>query len=288
MPKARIVIIIHEEQEFDRGFYLHRIAFNDWAHHDIETVVHRGTRNLPDADLAILHVDLTELPEAYTALAANYPRMLNAGSGSIAKRAVSTNLVSAEDDYDGPVVVKTDANHLGHPELNLYRQRVKRSWNPIDHIVWRYRRSVQWRERRLPNDEYLFLDRKHAVPDWVWTDKRFVVEAFRPQFDGTYYHLNYWFFLGTRNVVFRVSGTQPHVTAYDQSLASPFTDRVPGDLERRREELGLDFGKLDFLISDGEVVLIDASRTPSAGQNIDLERRVETCRLLAPGILDFL
>ena len=58
---------------------------------------------------------------------------------------------------------------------------------------------------------------------------------------------------------------------------------VPPALRRRRAELGFDFGKFDYVVQDGEPVLLDANRTPA----ID-EIGGERARLLAPGIHDFL
>ena len=37
---------------------------------------------------------------------------------------------------------------------------------------------------------------------------------------------------------------------------------VPPEIRLERERLGFDFGKFDFVIYDGEPVLLDANRTP--------------------------
>jgi hypothetical protein len=39
---------------------------------------------------------------------------------------------------------------------------------------------------------------------------------------------------------------------------------VPEALRAERARLGFDYGKFDFVVVDGEAVLLDANRTPSA------------------------
>jgi hypothetical protein len=61
---------------------------------------------------------------------------------------------------------------------------------------------------------------------------------------------------------------------------------VPEELQRMREELKFDFGKFDYVLAEGRVVLYDANRTPS----LDAFRRDEympRVRLLAEGIKSF-
>lgn len=62
---------------------------------------------------------------------------------------------------------------------------------------------------------------------------------------------------------------------------------VPDDLRRLRQELGFDFGKFDYAIVDGRVVLYDANRTPALS-HLPKERILPNIRLLAQGIRAFL
>jgi hypothetical protein len=52
-----------------------------------------------------------------------------------------------------------------------------------------------------------------------------------------------------------------------------------------RRELGFDYGKFDYGIVDGRVVLYDVNRT--TGTADDPTCHAETIEILAPGILDF-
>lgn len=60
-----------------------------------------------------------------------------------------------------------------------------------------------------------------------------------------------------------------------------------GDILHRREEEGFDYGKFDYAIVGGRVVLYDANRTPSLGA-FSREKYMPTIKLFASGLGDFL
>jgi hypothetical protein len=62
---------------------------------------------------------------------------------------------------------------------------------------------------------------------------------------------------------------------------------VPDELREMRKSLGFDFGKFDYAIVDGRVVLYDANRTPAVG-NFSREQFMPRIRLLAEGLNAFL
>jgi hypothetical protein len=59
---------------------------------------------------------------------------------------------------------------------------------------------------------------------------------------------------------------------------------IPDELRRLRREMGFDFGKFDYGIVDGRVVLYDANRTPVM---LASPRNLPTFMLLAGGIESF-
>jgi hypothetical protein len=62
---------------------------------------------------------------------------------------------------------------------------------------------------------------------------------------------------------------------------------VPDELRRIRADLGFDFGKFDYAIVDGKVVLYDVNRTPTYG-GFDREDFLPNMRHLAEGIRGFM
>ena len=90
---ATIAIITHALQEVRPGTTIARIAHEHWVPRGHRIVTHRGLDRLPPADVAIQHVDLTKVPQAYLELARQYPRVINGTVGDISKKRVSAELL---------------------------------------------------------------------------------------------------------------------------------------------------------------------------------------------------
>lgn len=275
----QIVILTHALQGLGGHAMLERLWREHWQPAGLSVQVQQGLAKPPPADLALLHVDLTVTPPEYLALADRYPRCLNRAVTDISKRRISQRRVLPDDDYRGPVIVKTGRNFAGRPEralalaaggLTRLRELLARRLPP----AW---------SGRLRDDRYLLLPDRRAVPDWVWRRPELLVERLAVERQGETFLLHQWYFLGRCDCIATLVGAEPLVT-YEKRIAllPPHFD-VPPALRRRRAELGFDFGKFDYVIEQGEPVLLDANRTPA----ID-EIGGERARLLAPGIHDFL
>lgn len=97
-------------------------------------------------------------------------------------------------------------------------------------------------------------------------DKTLVVEKFTPEIEDGLYVLRLWIFLGQREVVMKLYGRQPIVKSGDL-VRFEYIDEVPDELRLERKRLGIDFGKFDFVMNNGEAILLDANKTPTGGQN---------------------
>ena len=98
---SRIVIITHAYDHFRTRKFLLGTLGRHWleAGHDISVAA--GLGNWPDGDVAVMHLDLSVIPSAYTEAAARYPRVINARATDIRKRRVSRNLVRPDDGWAG-------------------------------------------------------------------------------------------------------------------------------------------------------------------------------------------
>lgn len=226
------------------------------------------------ANLALLHVSLSVVPEAYRRLAGRYPRTLNGATVDIRKRRFSRLLVDREDPHIGPLIVKTDWNAGG--------------WREIRGSAWSrtgIEAALPWRMRRfIPPEEYPVYESADLVPRGVWSNPNLVVERFVAERQGSRYLCRHWLFLGSREVCRRTVSPDPVVKF--RGVMERTSDPVPEDLRRIRDELGFDYGKFDYGIVDGEVVLYDVNRTP--GAVADPRVHADTIETLAPGIRDFL
>lgn len=279
-----IAILTHLRQGLDPDYFIARIARQFWQPEGRRVLVHQGLKPPPPADLAILHVDLTVVPEAYRALARHYPYCLNAGVTDVSKRQISRHLVSADDSYDGPVMVKHDRNHAGHSESRL-RIAEGGAWTRLGEAARRWLPRA-WGGAGGP--EYQVFERKGQVPRWVWRNADLVVERLFTEKHGDDFVLHQWQFLGPRSLVSTLLGPAPLVKRTDGQRRLPKHHRVPEALWRRREELGVDFGKFDFVMHDGEPVLFDVNPTPHWGTREVVDGMTWNTGVMAAGIDFFL
>lgn len=249
----------------------------------------RVVRGLPGpgwepAGCCVLHVDLTRIPAAYADLAASYGLAVNGRFLDNSKRVVSLNLVRRGDAYDGPVIVKTNLNYGGSPES--VRRRLESGWLS-KRAAWA-RRRLPWTMRRgLSPDDYRLFERVAEVPRMVWRNRNFVVErAVFERSDGLYW-VRSWMFLGDRGFV-RFQGAKERVIKARRVVERrDFGDGdpsvLPPSVRERRRVLGMDFGKIDYIVSDGVASVIDANRTPIS-RAPDADARRAMAERVADGI----
>jgi hypothetical protein len=198
------------------------------------------------ADLAILHVDLTSVPTEYLEFAASFPICLNAQVGTIAKRTVANGLVRQNTNWAGSVIVKTDLNYRGVPETRA---------NTIA--------GQQNLPAPFPNavslSDYPTFASAAAVPAAYWLNDGLVVQKFLPERLADGFGIRFWTFLGHVERCDLCVSSTPSVKAATTIRLEP--SRVPKPLRDLRKRLGLDYGKIDFVIHDGRPVVMDVNKT---------------------------
>ncbi len=253
---AHIVIITHAYDNFrGRNLMIGRLA-GHWADAGHEISLVEGLEDWPEADVAIMHVDLSVIPDVYLQAARRYPVVINAGATDIRKSRVSRNLVNRGDGWSGPVIIKTDLNFSGIPERQA-AEAFRRDGKPSDLAPGLIVST---------NRPYPILRSVDEVPEDVWNNPGWVVERFLPEHDENGYWVRLWMFLGDRERCTRYRGTHPIVKSATIVARDPVP--VPDELRAERERLGFDFGKFDFVVRDGTAILLDANRTPSAPPSI--------------------
>jgi hypothetical protein len=122
------------------------------------------------------------------------------------------------------------------------------------------------------------------VPAGVWANENLVVERFLAERQGDLYCCRHWLFFGDAEVSRRTMSPDPMVKLAAGN-PTPLAEPVPGQLREIRARLGFDYGKFDYGIVNGEVVLYDTNRTP--GANADPRMHGQTIEVLSRGILTF-
>lgn len=236
----------------------------------------------PRGDIAWQHLDVTSVGAAYRRLAARYPVVINGAAADIDKRGTATHLVTRDDGWDGPVIVKTDRNYGGRTEDWAYR------WRPMRH-PWFHAVRDRLHARvtgRVDPEAYPIHASKAAVPGWVWRDPRFVVQRFLAERKGELYGIRRWFFFGGCDFAYLAHGPGPIVMG-DNHVE---WERVepPDALRAVRAALRLDFAKIDYGEVDGELVVYDVNPAVSADGPAGSVIQREMTAALVPGLEPFL
>lgn len=277
----RIVVLVHgREVGPERCAYQIWGLADVWRRWGIDVVVSHGIERAVDADVVVNHIDLTVVPDDYRRFMARYPVAVNGRCVDISKRTVSTNLVTRDDGWTGPVIVKTDRNHGGRPERRLRWGRVALALSPD---AWWGR--ARWRSRvMLPPGDYPIFDSIASVPSGVWRNPALVVERFLPEREGDLFALRSLSIFGDRSVASRRLSASPIVKAVGVVRSEP-VDPAPEALEAA-QRLGLDRGKIDYVVHDGRVEILDVNRTNTMA-TYSAADRARICERLAEGLQAF-
>ena len=282
-----IAILFHEQATGDPHSYIIGHLADFWREAGLRVVYLFGTREFVPADLLFLHVDLSVVPHSYLEFADRYPRVVNRRITDIRKSTISNQLVGPDDAWSGAVIVKSNLNFGGGPE-----RRVGRNW--LERRSRTVRRLKAALERRFPSNypsphskEYQLLPSLSDVPKRWFRLQDVVVERFLPEMENGLYHVRIDMALGGRSICTRLASDQPIIKAHNSTSA---VDIEPDPrVQKWRKDLGLDYGKIDYTVVDGEPVLLDVNKTigasPSYRSSEDLLTRR---RHLSEGIQQYL
>ncbi len=248
--KRRIALLFHEA-DGPRSVASYGVAglAEVWKEQGHEVVQLFGTGRRVEADLVFVHVDLSVVPEAYLAFAADYPVAVNGRVRDIRKSTFSEFLLQADDPWDGPVIVKSDRNYGGVPEARLGVARLDGSGlapafaSPLHYQVF-------------PN--------RAAVPDEAFGQPDLVVQRFLPELEDGHFHVRSYQFLGDRSGCVRTASDQPIVK--NETAVARYPARVHPDVVALRERLGFDYGKFDYVEREGRAIVLDLNKTVGAGR----------------------
>jgi hypothetical protein len=292
METLQILVLLHQKDTtFDSNDYLIKFLMREWREMGCSVEVMRGVGQQMGADLIIPHVDLTITPQEYLDFLRAYPNVINRHVVDISKSRISNHLVGRNDNYTGPVIVKTERNYGGLPEQFLFpSSRLRRSkWARFARRIMASvgregTRGASWRYvQSIPPDAYPVFSSVHDVPKEVFENRNLVVEKFLPEIAEGVYCLRYYYFFGSVGVNLLFRSKERGIVKAETALKVEEVP-IPDELYEIREKLGFDYGKFDYVLRDGEVVLFDVNRTPATEALWVWGLRDEIARRLAGGI----
>jgi hypothetical protein len=265
--KRKIAILFHEKVRGQSLNYLINHYAEFWREDGHEVIFLFGVAQFVPADLVIVHVDLSVVPEEYLEFAKRYPIVLNGEVKDIRKSTYSQLIVKPGDPYGGKVIVKSNFNYAAGPE---------RSFGvPLDP------RGVSSSFFGTPLDYQIFESQK-AVPAILFSDPNIVVEKFQPEFEDGCYHLRVQLFVGDHVTCTRMVSRNPIVNGSTQIR----TERVEPNAEivKLQKAMRFDYGKFDFVIHNGKALLLDANKTTGGATVQSTPEMVALRRYRAEGL----
>jgi len=280
----------------DRTRYIVDLLIPKWRRMGYRLIDHTGPGKAPDADAIFIHVDRTLVPDDYIACGKRYPIAINGDAINISRTLYSMSRLNKGDHYEGAVIVKTVANHGGLSEHNSRRSNNLPLWSPTIKIGRAARRWLQlalassfarqepaarrpiddpfWRKTTFLNPHhYPIFPRMKHLPAGVWENPNLIVERFLPEREVGFYFLRFWTFLGDRSISGRVGSRDPIVRI--SRAETPITSvNIPPELHAWRKKLGLDYGRLDYVLHDGKPILLDANKTLGCDRSLRTDNGV--------------
>ena len=233
-----------------------------------------GTGKRIPADVAFLHVDLSVVPQEYLDYARDYPVAINSGVRDIRKPAFSRLLVRPGDGYAGPVIVKSALNSAGIPELRL--GLLRSSWLSVFEGEERASVAPKWKLK-----DYPVFASSADVPPEAFRREDVVVEKFLPEMHDGLYCLREWYFLGDASFNRVELWRSPVITS--GNAAPDLVEPTPPEVIALRQELGLDYGKIDYTMHEGKAAVFDVNKTIGTGTYLS-DATTALARKLARGL----
>lgn len=286
---SKITILLHEDDRYPLSIRHSIWALCDvWRERGIEIEVLKGTKCQSNADLLIPIIDLTRTPQDYIDFLNKHPRVINRDVHDISKRRISRNLLTQSDDYTGPVVIKTDSNCGGMPDFRRTRAKVaykqKSFWGKLTSFHKR-RESHRWSKVNCINpQDYQIFPSLAEVPKEIFSNPFLIAEKFLPEYEDGVYYLRIYTFIGDREHCLRIGSSSPIVKG--ENMVSREEVAIPPEVQDFRREIKMDYGKLDFVIHEGRVVILDVTSTPGHYNNPE-QMRINSL-MMADGIFSLL
>jgi len=245
--QRRIAVLFHEKESprSVRRYVVDALA-QIWREQGHQVVYLFGTRVWEPADIILVHIDLSVIPQNYLVFARRYPIALNAWVSDIRRTNYSKLIISNDCKYHEPVILKTNLNYSGIPEVHLGK------WRFLKRM---YKRVIRnYSNRVFPNT--------YSVPFPLRRMPGLILEKFLPEKENGLFVVRNYQFLGNRGTAMKLLGREPVVKGRT-SIAMVPIDPNP-EIVRLRAQMRFDYGKFDYVMHDGSAILLDANKTTGA------------------------
>ncbi len=260
--RRKKLAILHDEGAPRTGQHLVGKIAEHLRAWDVEIVNLYGTGYFEPADAVFVHVDRSVVPAKLVRFARRFPVQINLDACDIRKRAFVDGLLEPGVDYAAPVIVKSDLNYGGAPEL------VNRSL--LARLATRITRLATRTPPRLiaQKSDYRIFPALSDVPADYFTPDN-IVQKLILEKNGEKNVLREYIFLKSLHYENIEHSLSEIITEDEHISCLPFTPHPR--LASLRRRLKLDYGKIDYVMVDGEPFVFDANKTLGLGDYGDTE-----------------
>lgn len=254
LPHAldRIAILNNSGHVAGERTHLTGLLASQWRANGIEVIELSGTGTFVEADLLFLNLGRALVPEDYTRFAAQYPVTFNAGAADLRKHRYADGQLLAGSAYKGAVIVRNDTGFVPAAPSSASPLGFLRKLNG--------RRASHLRDAAASGGSYRIYASINDVPAENF-GPGYIVQKFLPEQEGGRFILRQYYFLGDEHFLgVQTSGAAIIHTGMPVSLEewSP-----PEKLLELRSRLGLDYGRIDFVLVDGKPFVLSINRSPA-------------------------
>lgn len=256
-PRKRVAILHGANTPRGASHYLVVKISEFLTRMGIDVVPLHGTRHFEPADAIFVHVDLSVVPASIARFARRYPLQINASALDIRKSLFVDGLLDGRAPYPAPVIVKSNLNYGGVPEQSN-RSLPERAARRLQHLL----KVAPAPLISAKSDYRIFADLADVPREYFNADT--VVQKLCLEKDAGQNLLREYIFLGDQHFQNIERSSSAIITDGEHIGCLPFTPH-PHLLNVRRR-LKLDYGKIDFVMIDGEPFVFDANKTLGTGE----------------------
>lgn len=265
-----------------------------WKDAGHRVIYHIGPNNIPVTDVVIVAILTTVVSQEYVDVINKLPGVvINGKVLDTSRRRFSQLILSRSDNYTGPVIVKTDANSGGFAELYMSRQRRALKMANLRAIRWLgtfrspivmsflrkavgllaiIKRLKDWKfetewstVETIPPQKYPVYEGIKDVPDGVWENNNLIVERFISKPENELFETHYCAFFGDKAIAGCLKSSNP-IVKFENAISDEETP-IPDEVVQWRKDLNIDYGRFDYVESDGKYFLIDVNRVEGGGNS---------------------
>ena len=292
-------ILILRDRPSTSMFYAIDHYVLQWKADGYRVIDHIGPVDVPMADILIVHINLTVIPQVYVDIISKFPLVINGNILDISRRNFSKLLLSESDDYTGTVIVKTNTNYGGKPEYDRLKQRhilntpikdifqlpilnslVKKPIRQLINKIGNKRPLQKWERIKTMNPlAYPIYKDIKSVPKGIWRNTNLIAERYINNCENGLFYAFCCVFFGDKEIAGRLGSPNP-IVKYSNSVSVELLP-APDIVRQWRKDLKIDFGRFDYLEFEGQYFLIDVNKTEGGGLDICYDYQDEFTYLAA-------